>query len=65
MCWLDADVADLHVKTIPHSGLHKYSYIGCLEGTIDFGLFFIENRDPCLLEYTDVGYLSDPNNVRS
>jgi hypothetical protein len=36
-----------------------------LRGTVDLGLFFQNNKDPSLIGYVDVGYLSDPRNVRS
>ena len=36
-----------------------------LQGTADLGLFYRKNQDPCLIGYTDAGYLSDPHNARS
>jgi hypothetical protein len=36
-----------------------------LNGTRDLGLFYSRNQDLILLGYTDVGYLSDPDNGRS
>jgi hypothetical protein len=36
-----------------------------LNGTRDLGLFYSRSQDPTLIGYTDVGYLSDPHNVRS
>ncbi|WVZ79985.1 hypothetical protein U9M48_027505 [Paspalum notatum var. saurae] len=34
-----------------------------INGTRDLGLFFQPNKDPSLIGYTDVGYLSDPHST--
>ena len=36
-----------------------------LQGSQDLGLLYIRNQDMTLVDYSDVGYMSDPHNARS
>jgi hypothetical protein len=48
-----------------HKGSRRDPILQYLAGTIDLGLYFQKNQDSKLIEYTDVGYLSDPHNIMS